>query len=749
MKKILLPILISASFFISTLSFGQAGSITIGIQGNACDQLIVEWNSTYSFVGVGQNQWTQATMTIAWPQALGAGTLGTITSLLPGFGGWQYNGAAALVGSEYKREIILISGGYQQDIPTGVTEVIAITLEGTGTGNFNLSTLNPAGVASTNISSGNFAGEMWSSTFNPATAVGVSLDDKIVWDGTEWCGGTGGNDQPGNGDTKPCYITGLNGSLTEWDATVGSLDIQVGADLTIESGGSLTNTGNTTISQPQGLIIGADASGSGSYIDNGTITYVGSGSAKVQTFIANSATPGNFHIHQIGPTVINPAFGSSYPSQTGVFLSEFELALDQTYAYMYNEPLNNWLNIYQDTEPVPTACGIIFSDISGAPTTHDMVGELATDDGGMTSWITTPSAASTLGQWALTYTPAGGQGNFHASNPYPSGLDLKTFWNTYSATMLGTTMRIWDEPSGNYAAMTFDNAPPPPVNVWVYTLALNGTGGLINPGQGFFFEALSSYTGTWGDQAWFFSTMRAHYHGPFIKGTEESGTNRLRLTASNDFYKDELVVYFAEGSSFGMDMYDAEKWASMYEDALEISSLSTDMAELTINSMPELDEMMSIPVNFEPGLTGDFAFTFSELDSFDPGIEIYLEDIQVGGDWINVISNPVYEFSGNIDDNQERFVLHFFNTTGIDNPEAEINNVQIYAWGHDAYIVNKGKETVREYVAYDMMGRELHRGTLPNSTVNKVTISDISAYYIVKVFTKEGRIYTDKVYINK
>jgi len=48
-----------------------------------------------------------------------------------------------------------------------------------------------------------------------------------------------------------------------------------------------------------------------------------------------------------------------------------------------------------------------------------------------------------------------------------------------------------------------------------------------------------------------------------------------------------------------------------------------------------------------------------------------------------------------------------------------------------------------------MMGRELHRGTLPNSTVNKVTISDISAYYIVKVFTKEGRIYTDKVYINK
>ena len=48
-----------------------------------------------------------------------------------------------------------------------------------------------------------------------------------------------------------------------------------------------------------------------------------------------------------------------------------------------------------------------------------------------------------------------------------------------------------------------------------------------------------------------------------------------------------------------------------------------------------------------------------------------------------------------------------------------------------------------------MMGRELHRGTLPNNTVNKVTIGDVSAYYIVKVITKEGRIYTDKVYITK
>jgi hypothetical protein len=116
------------------------------------------------------------------------------------------------------------------------------------------------------------------------------------------------------------------------------------------------------------------------------------------------------------------------------------------------------------------------------------------------------------------------------------------------------------------------------------------------------------------------------------------------------------------------------------------------------------------------------------------------------------MANPVYEFTGSPADLQERFVLHFFGPTAIDDPDGDgsmANAVQIYSWGQDAYIVNRGKETVKEYVAYDLMGRELHRGTLPNSTVNKVQIGDVSAYYIVKVITKEGRIYTDKVYITK
>jgi hypothetical protein len=147
-------------------------------------------------------------------------------------------------------------------------------------------------------------------------------------------------------------------------------------------------------------------------------------------------------------------------------------------------------------------------------------------------------------------------------------------------------------------------------------------------------------------------------------------------------------------------------------------------------------------------MTTDFTFEFSGVDSFDPGTEIYLEDLQTGAPWINLLTNPVYQFTGNTNDPENRFVLHFFGPTGIVDPGAEISPVQIYSYDHDAYIVNRGNEVIEEYVVYDMMGRELQRGSLPSTTVNKVFIGQVSGYYIVKVVTN-NRIYSEKVFINR
>lgn len=172
---------------------------------------------------------------------------------------------------------------------------------------------------------------------------------------------------------------------------------------------------------------------------------------------------------------------------------------------------------------------------------------------------------------------------------------------------------------------------------------------------------------------------------------------------------------------------------------------------LTVNAMPSLEpgNMVSVPMGFLCGADDTYNIAASNIESFDYGTEIWLEDLKLGGEWHSLVQNPVYEFTAAPGDPEARFVVHFFSTTSIDDPNAGANAISIYGYGQDAYILNRGTETVKEYVAYDMMGRELHRGTLPNSTVNKVTIGDVTAYYIVKVFTKEGRVYTDKVFINK
>jgi hypothetical protein len=736
MKKIFTHLFVMAFLLTGYISFGQSNSITIGISGNACDELIVEWISTYDFTQTSSDSlWTQATLTITWPSTLGSSALGTITSLLPGFTGWQYNGDAVLDNGTYQREVILINGAYNEGIPTGTTEVIAITLNGTGTGDFTIDDPN----GTTNISHGVYGTEIWTGSFATPTTVTLNLDDKIVWNGSEWCGGSGTNNQPGAGDTKDCFITGTAGQITDWGATVGSLTIQTGADLTIVPSASLTNNGATTINQSQGLVIGADSTGSGSFIDNGTISYGGSGSAKVQTYVKNNSTPGSYYIHQIGPAVNDPTFPTSYPGESGVFLGAFNLQTLGTYSYRYTEPSNSWENIYLVTTPVPRGSGKLITTTDSTNYVLDMIGALTTAP----SFIsTTTSSDPDLVPWTVTLTPTEGNGLYLGSNPFPSGLDLKA-WRSYmvgNGAGIGNSLYVWDQSASTYSVATSG------FSGWTYTGVLGSTSAVINPGQGFF----TQFTNLNVNFLAFNNSLRVHLHAPFIKDFEDDEFPALRLALTKEYSKDEVVIKFADGATSAYDDYcDGLKWMSMIEEASELMTLSADNVKLTIDFLPELgNELVTVPLEMKPGTNGEHIIDATEIINFESGSQIYLEDLQTGGEWIDLIDNPTYIFSSFVDDPLHRFNLHFFGPTGIEDPVADEQLIHIYSYDHDAYIVNRGNEVIEEFVVYDMTGRELQRGTLPVSTVNKVYIGQVSGYYVVKVITN-NRIYADKVFINR
>jgi hypothetical protein len=526
----------------------------------------------------------------------------------------------------------------------------------------------------------------------------------VLWQSAAWAGGTGPSNSPGNTDgSKKLYARDLNGPVSSPNANVSSVIIQSGASLAFQPNSGLVASGPTTITDASGLKVLASAAGIGSFIDNGTITYGASGSASVQTYLANSASVGTYFMHQIGPTVKNT------PPATGVYLSAFDIVTLGSYAYFYQEPTNTWLNVFDPTTVVPTTKGLILSTADATNHTMTMTGQL------LTGVVTTPAA---LGH--------SGNNIDLISNPYPSSVDFDLFYGTNSG-VIGTTYYIWDPTIGSYKS---------------YTTPVGGTlTDKIVPGQGFFVTTTAASTVS------FNNAQRVNSTGPLVK---DATPYLLTLEASGNTFKDYSLIHFMDGATYNYDeLYDAHKWYSVFDNATEISTLSSDMQALCMNSNPALgNNMVSIPMNFECGADGSYTITATGIETFDPGTEIYLEDLVTGGEWYNLVENQVYTFEATTDGQQDRFIVHFFGPTGINDPNAA-SLVKIYGWGQDAYIVNRGKETIKEYVAYDMMGRELHRGTLPNSTVNKVQIGDVSAYYIVKVITKEGRIYTDKVYITK
>jgi hypothetical protein len=325
------------------------------------------------------------------------------------------------------------------------------------------------------------------------------------------------------------------------------------------------------------------------------------------------------------------------------------------------------------------------------------------------------------------------------SNPYPSAVDFNVLYNHALNNPSGSPViqdhyYIWIHgaaggyPTGNYG-------------IWdISSGSVLGVTKDIQVGQAVFVETLQSAP------FWFMNTARLHSTGAFYK---ESYANRLVVTGTGNDFGDQLIVHFIDGASpeYAINE-DAEKWSSAFEEATQIWTVSSDQANLTINGLPPLGSgMVSVPMNFKCGADAEYTLSFDDIESFEYGTEIWLEDLQTGSEWINLNNLPVYTFTASANDPQGRFILHFFGPTGI-GEQSNSSNIRIYSFDQNAYIVNLGNETIEEYVVYDMMGRELQHGTLPASSINKVFIGQVSSYYIVKVVTNE-RIYSGKVFINR
>lgn len=464
----------------------------------------------------------------------------------------------------------------------------------------------------------------------------------------------------------------------------------------------LTISGNTYLDAAECLVIQSDATGTGSFIDNGTITYGTGGSAKVQTYLSNAATAPNFHFHLVGPTVNTTG--------TGVQLSAFNVADGNTFAYNYDVSTDTWTNFSALTDAVSTATGIGLSTNDGTPHTMEMTGNLVT--GNVNS---------------VAMSTAGSKNNL-LSNPYPSAIywndindnDVSDLVYVYDATYSGGNYRAYNENSGG--TINFD--------------------GYIQVGQGFFVEATNASAFT------FENDDRHHSNESFYKTT--SFVNRLDVRASGNGFTDGILVHFYENASSGYDPNeDAEKKMSYNENATQLWSVNENNSKLSINALPLelLDDNYSVPLSFVCNIQGDYSLNFLGLESFETGTEIWLEDKIAGGEWVSVNLNPNYSFTASADDPADRFVIHFFGPTAIDENGNPVT-VDIYSHNKYAYVRNNTNETIKKIGIYTISGKLLFETDDITFKNSKYYVSERTGYYAIRVITDKN-VYTNKVFISK
>ncbi|NQU33519.1 MAG: T9SS type A sorting domain-containing protein [Bacteroidetes bacterium] len=491
------------------------------------------------------------------------------------------------------------------------------------------------------------------------------------------------NSDVGDGDTlKVENMPNSSDGFSFNDFTITSGVTQVNQGTGITVNGTLTNNGNAS-----NLVIESNISGDGSIIPLGSVV----GPAVVERYI-QAYTEGGNGWHDIGSPVDNMVIdGSDFdPGST-----------DDLYAW--GESSNMWLNHKVSANNITNFTnGIGYLVAYGSTATKRFVGDINTSD--------------------ITFTnlSVGDGGGWHLlGNPYPSALQ----WNNgdWTLSQISGVAKVWNESIGNYADI--------------------GANEYIPSTNGFFVQAVDG-TNTIKIPA----SARKHNKTANFKSLEIGVPEMLIVNVSVDQnqYSDATTVGFNEYATSDWDIeYDSRKLFGS-DEAPQLWTVSSG-EQLSTNYLPYIFDSYALPLNFTAGVDGLHELTFLNTEGFYVNSGVELED-KFTGKFTNILETPYYSFEASKSDNDNRFVIHFYGITNIEN-ETE-SNYSIY--GHDAniYIKNtKDKTVVGNIKVYNALGQVVVNKDIAGGGNYSSREQLKSGYYLV-VFQTNTELVTSKIVIN-
>jgi len=474
--------------------------------------------------------------------------------------------------------------------------------------------------------------------------------------------------------------------------------------------GSLTNNGtlsvygnttnNGTLNNTNSFTFVSDASGTASFLNSGTVN----GTFDVQKYL----TDGRWWY--VGPPVNGVQSSSFGPLST--------TPLSGTRLFNWNEIAGSYTNLTLGTEYLDALHGYAYKNFDGAgPNTADFSGNL--HDGPIGDLDN------------VTRTITGIYDGYNlVSNPYPSAIDLgNSTTPTPGLVMTNLEPTIWYRTNGNFATYN-----------WTSGTGQN-TGQQIIPAMQAFWVRVASgnTTGTYNID----NQSRLHSSQAFYKKADDQ--NIFRIEVSNNSLTDEAVVTFNQDAQPGYENFDSEKMLTTDDNVPQIFTLTSDNMQVAINGEPELGigEEKIIPLGFITNIAGTFTLNASNLTTFQPGVDVYLEDA-LSGTIIDLRQTNSYTFSSAIVNNADRFRLHFGSiTTNI--VSENIATAVAYSFDNTIYVNTPSDNCSIEL--YDMLG---------NLIINKLSVKGLNilqtgvskGVYIVKIING-SKVSTEKIMIQK
>jgi hypothetical protein len=495
----------------------------------------------------------------------------------------------------------------------------------------------------------------------------------------------------------------------------GTNEIKVNSDLTVQSGsrfviprsGRLTVEGNIQLNSAECLVLkaGQGSSAPGSLIGNGS--FIGPGTVLVEKFIPKYNTPDDPNYHLVSSPVVSqniqPEFVNDPPDSTtdfyrwdeisgvwmnsktssGLWNTSFQPGDDRTF-----NPGRGYLLAY-NTDVIKNFNGSIWNSDLNVPVTYT-------------------SAAGAYAGYNLV------------GNPFTSALNGDI--QNWTKSNVQNALWVWSPDAGNYL-------------VWN---GLTGTlpDGVIPSMQGFFIKA----TGNSPSLVIPASSRVHNSQGGYKSGLE----NTLEITLSGSTWCDKAILYIPmQSQSIPDSLFNLEKFFG-YRDAAQLYFLRNDNYFSIIQSDTTSREWV-LPLGIQKGISDTLKFGFTGMEAFH-GSEIYLED-RLNNLNINLLEEGSYQFISSFPEENDRFFLHYRNTTGSGDSKSPLRPY-VFSAGNTIVINNADNSTtVEKLEIYDLIGSLVYSGIIP-AGIRKINPDLASGYYFVRLTTGATSV-TVKILLNR